>query len=511
MENVEPGVRKRKNNNNGRKAKKDRNPSKASPKDLIRVQNQLNGKIYKFACGTCISGHRAPHCDPKKHYDKILFRRPEPGRPPRDCGHPEQWVELQAGGIPTAVMYGNQRELEEAARDREIRERLERREANMYAYHQNAIPHRPAPPGPPFGYPAPITQYDQYAPYPPQPTHQLGFPFGNPPAPTMFERSRFQSQFQPAEAHPQPAPTVFERPGFQSQFYSAEGHPNNQNTSLSMNMQSVQQFAMDIGQQEQMAAQPSANPSQSCCSRKQAQPPVQSRVGTTTSVFGLPSSAPGKQFPCSSCASHQCTCITCPEVRQVASGAWSQSCGRGGHIDNTVVPKQEFTSYQESQSPFQESQAHFQGYNGFQNAPQDFSHMLSEQQSAQQTALEAPQLATTERFVQPQPSFGLMPVDFSTITDEEIEQAMRSLQDTTHMNGTVDMPLDFSNIIPMTSDPMHFQHPSQINGAEHLHLPVHIQQDISAHGRFLEVSSSPEASIDSTVDPRNLRVRPYEQ
>ncbi|KAG9691412.1 hypothetical protein KCU95_g9595, partial [Aureobasidium melanogenum] len=471
MENTPSGTSKRLRSRINRRAGR-KDPSKQGPKDLIRVRNKLNGKTYKFACGTCISGHRAPHCDPKKHFDKILFRRPDPGRPPRDCGH--SWVELQSGRVPTAVMYSNQRELEEAMKNAE----REREEANMYAYRQSAIPYRAAPPAMPFGYPDAMARYNQYPPYPPQPSHQLGS-FGYHPAPTMFEHPGYQPPFQPVEAH-----------------------PANQDTSIPMNMLAMHQFAMDMGQQEQMAAQPSANPSQSCCSRNQAQPPAQSYMGATTSPFNLPNPAPRLQFPCQSCASFQCTCITCPEVRQVSSGAWQQSCGRGGHIDNMVLPKQEYSSVQESQGSFQ-------GYEGLQSPLQDYPLMLSGQQHVQQSTLQAPQLATAEQSIHTQAALDSMSFDFTAITDDEITQALSNFHDATHMSATQNIPVEFPNIL--TSEPTVYQHPSQINGPEYLHLPLHIQQHISDNGRINELSPSPEASVDNTVDPRNLRVRPREQ
>ncbi|KAH0033907.1 hypothetical protein KCU80_g9274, partial [Aureobasidium melanogenum] len=474
MENTPSGTSKRVRSRSNRRAGR-KDPSKQGPKDLIRVQNKSNGKIYKFACGTCISGHRAPHCDPKKHFDKILFRRPDPGRPPRDCGH--SWGELQSGRIPTAVMYSNQRELEEAMKNAERQHRA-REEANMYAYSQSAIPYRAAPPGVPLGYPDAMAQYNQYPTYPPQPSHQLGS-FGYQPAPTMFERPGYQPPFQPVDAH-----------------------PTNQNTSMPMNVLAMQQFAMDMGQQEQMAAQPSANPSQSCCSRSQAQPPAQSYMGATTSPFNLPNPAPRLQFPCQSCASFQCRCVTCPEVRQVSSGAWQQSCGRGGHIDNMVLPKQEYSSVQESQGSFQ-------GHEGLQSPLQDYRLMLSGQQHVQQSTLQAPQLATAEQSIHTQAALGSMPFDFTAITDDEITQALVGFHDATHMSAAQNIPVEFSNIL--ASEPTVYQHPSQINGAEYLHLPLHIQQHISDNGRINELSPSPEASVDNTVDPRNLRVRPQEQ
>ncbi|KAG9962821.1 hypothetical protein KCU61_g4411, partial [Aureobasidium melanogenum] len=493
MENTPSGTSKRVRSRSNRRAGR-KDPSKQGPKDLIRVQNKSNGKIYKFACGTCISGHRAPHCDPKKHFDKILFRRPDPGRPPRDCGHSvtpgcdckasrdlcchltkEQWGELQSGRVPTAVMYSNQRELEEAMKNAE---RRGREEANMYAYRQSAIPYRAAPPSVPFGYPDTMAQYNQYPPYPPQPSHQLGS-FGY-----------------------QPAPSMFEHPGYQPPFRPVEAHPANQNTSMPMNMLAMQHFAMDMGQQEQMAAQPSANPSQSCCSRNQAQPPAQSYMGATTSPFNLPNPAPRLQFPCQSCASFQCRCVTCPEVRQVSSGAWQQSCGRGGHIDNMVLPKQEYSSVQESQGSFQ-------GHEGLQSPLQDYPIMLSGQHHVQQSALQAPQLATAEQSIHTQAALDSIPFDFTSITDDEIAQALAGFHEAAHMSAAQNIPVDFSSIL--TSEPTVYQHPSQTNGAEYLHLPPHIQQHISDNGRINELSPSPEASVVNTVDPRNLRVRPQEQ
>ncbi|KAH0013679.1 hypothetical protein KCU78_g9075, partial [Aureobasidium melanogenum] len=496
MENTPSGTSKRLRSRINRRAGR-KDPSKQGPKDLIRVRNQQNNKVYKFACGTCISGHRAPHCDPKKHFDKILFRRPDPGRPPRDCGHAvtpgcdckasrelcchltkTQWELLKSGGVPVARMYNNQRELEEAMKNAE-RQEVRAREANMYAYHQNAMPYRTAAPGVPLGYPDAMAQYNQYPSYPPQPSHQLGS-FGYPPASTMFGH----------------------HPGYQPPFQPAEAHPPNQNTSTSMNMLAMQQYAMDMGQQEQMAARPSANPSQSCCSRSQAQPPAQSYMVATPSPFNLPDPSPRTQFPCQSCASFQCTCVTCPEVRQVSSGAWQQSCGRGGHIDNMVLPKQEYSSVQESQSSFQ-------GYEGLQGPIQNYPLMLSGQQHVQQSNLQAPQLTSAEQSIHTQAALGSMPLDFTTMTDDEFTQALTSLQDPTHMNATQNMPVDFLDIL--TSEPTAYQHPSQINGAEYLHLPLHIQQHISDNGRINELSPSPEASVVNTVDPRNLRVRPQEQ
>ncbi|KAG8628086.1 hypothetical protein KVT40_003959 [Elsinoe batatas] len=101
------------------------------PKDLINLRNQKNGEVYRFSCRTCIDGHRAPLCDPKKHRGKIMYRRPNPGRPARQCGHPksvqcdclakrtlccylssEEWDQVQEGKIITVAMFDSTEDLE---------------------------------------------------------------------------------------------------------------------------------------------------------------------------------------------------------------------------------------------------------------------------------------------------------------------------------------------------------------------------------------------------------------
>ncbi|KAH0207670.1 hypothetical protein KCU99_g312, partial [Aureobasidium melanogenum] len=112
------------------------------------------------------------------------------------------------------------------------------------------------------------------------------------------------------------------------------------------------------------------------------------------------------------------------------------------------------------------------------------------------SSLQAPQLASAEQSIHTQATLGSMPLDFTAMTDDEFTQALTSLQDPTHMNATQNMPVDFFNIL--TSEPTAYQHPSQINGAEYLHLPLHIQQHISDNGRINELSPSPEASVVNT-------------
>lgn len=103
------------------------------PKDLISLRNARTGEVFKFACRTCIDGHRAPLCDPNKHRNRILFRRPNPGRPARQCGHARsascdclskrtlcttltdpEWDLVNAGMVISVVMYDSVEELNAA-------------------------------------------------------------------------------------------------------------------------------------------------------------------------------------------------------------------------------------------------------------------------------------------------------------------------------------------------------------------------------------------------------------
>jgi hypothetical protein len=243
---------------------------------------------------------------------------------------PEQWDELIAGGVPTATMYESEEALNKAHNDerlvRETQERVQRAQAyqqamlaaNQYAY--QPMPYRPAQHEMPFvqdsGQMALPYLYDQAMP------EQFGF----------FDNQQALMAFDPA-AYQVPIEAPFD-PAFYAQY---------QDMTIPADAMALQQFAANMSQEEQMAAQPSANPSQSCCSMSRPAQAAQNIVQPV--AFGLPGAPPRSQFPCQSCASYTCGCITCPEVRQGPSGAWSQSCGRGGHLDNPVL-KQEFSSSQ---------------------------------------------------------------------------------------------------------------------------------------------------------------------
>jgi hypothetical protein len=263
--------------------------------------------------------------------------------------------------------------------------------ANMYALPQSSMPYRPAPHGMQFLNAGQITQHISYMPYMPLPQAPHDF-YSNGFAPTTFEPAAYQPQLQP----------VF--------------HPQYQNMMIPADTSSLQQYAAHMGQQEQIAAQPSANPSQSCCSSSRPKQAAQQFVQPTASPFNLPGPSPRSQFPCQSCASFQCTCITCPEVRQVPSGAWSQSCGRGGHIDNPVLPKQEYSSPQdphgilhalpEIQSPRQNFSQ--QPQDPSQQQPQDFVQQHQDFVQQPQNFVQQPQ-----DFVQQHQDFAQQPQDFA--------------------------------------------------------------------------------------------------
>jgi hypothetical protein len=275
-------------------------------------------------------------------------------------------------------MYDNLDKLEDAQtkerEEREAREQAQAHEqaiqaANMYALPQSSMPYRPAPHGMQFLHPGQLTQHIPYMPYMPLPQAPHDF-YSNGFAPTTFEPAAYQPQLQP----------VF--------------HPQYRNMMIPADTASLQQYAAHMGQQEQIAAQPSANPSQSCCSSSRQKQAAQQFVQPTASPFNLPGPSPRSQFPCQSCASFQCTCITCPEVRQVPSGAWSQSCGRGGHTDNPVLPKQEYSSPQD---------------------PHGILHALPEIQTPLQNFSQQPQDPSQQQpqnFVQQHQDFVQQPQDF---------------------------------------------------------------------------------------------------
>ncbi|CAD0088891.1 unnamed protein product, partial [Aureobasidium vineae] len=450
-------------------------PSKPEePKDLIHV------KTSSTANGTCISGHRAPKCPPTKHRDKILFRRPEPGRPPRDCGHtkprtcdcaasrnlccnltPQQWDEVIAGHVPSAVMYEDREALQQAERAAEqamIEAQARQHAQAMFSYQhqQHAMPFRPAPHGIQFGYPDAAARFDPYPPYQSQPPYQPAF-FGSQPAQTNFEQSQYQPQYQQFEQPPpqpaffgnQPAPVNFAHPQYLHQY---------QNASMPVNLRVLDQYAADMGRQEQMAAQPSTNPSQSCCSRQQAQSPLPSFMGTEPSPFNLPGPSPRTQFPCQSCASFQCTCITCPEVRQVSSGAWQQSCGRGGHIDNVVLPKQEYPSEPEDSVGYENG---LQGYE--QHIQQPTPDVQQHTPNVQEHTLDVQQYATTGRLDQTYGSvFDTTSVDFPPLPDIDSCQSLSGgFEDTMHnqmsdFTATISQPLSEEDLAEALALPPHW-------------------------------------------------------
>jgi hypothetical protein len=162
---------------------------------------------------------------------------------------PEQWVELIAGGIPTATMYESEEALNKAQNDerlaRETQERVQQAQAyeqamlaaSQYAY--QAMPYRPAQHEMPFvqtpGQMALPYLYDQALP------EQFGF----------FDDQQIPMTFDPA-AYQVPIEAPFD-PAFYSQY---------QDMTIPADAMALQRYAANMGLEEQMAAQPSANTSQ---------------------------------------------------------------------------------------------------------------------------------------------------------------------------------------------------------------------------------------------------------
>jgi len=272
-------------------------------------------------------------------------------------------------------MYDDEDELNKALNERRIaQEQAQAHEqalqaANLYAYHQQPLPYQPVPPllDMPFVHPGQMVQHDQHMAYHPVPPPQFDF-YGNAFSPAAFQPTEYTPQFQPAAIQPQ-----------------------YQDLTIQADTTALQQFAEHMAQEEQIAAQPSANPTKSCCSsRSQAAQPL---MQPTSSLFNIPSSFPKAQFGCQNCASFDCTCLTCPELSQSKSGAWSHMCGRGCEFDRPVLPpvlppvllKQEYSASS------QETQDVFQSIPEYQSPLPDFSQGLPEHQPPLQNYFQQPQ------------------------------------------------------------------------------------------------------------------------
>ncbi|THV88518.1 hypothetical protein D6D27_07217 [Aureobasidium pullulans] len=367
--------------------------SSEEKKDLITIRDVNTRLKHKFACNTCIQGHRAPLCDPSKHRNKILFRRPTPGRPARSCGHThlphcecrasrklccsltnDQWDLLIDGGLPEAVMYDSQKALEDAWAAAQAPSNF-----SMYQYGQ-MMPYRPAPnvgtpmwPGPMGPYGQSLANPPGYLAYPPalpsvyppsthHPAYHVPTPWDGPNNNQVYGGQMNGEQMNVGQMH-ETQMNIAQMNAAQSthtytnfaadttaSLHLSEGMPflpTFTPYTAQASMALPDEFTMDMINEERIAAQPSSNPTQSCCSsRSQPQQPQQPMMQTMQPSY-FPTADPRHQFPCMRCASSDCTCENCPEVRQTSTGAWSQACGRGGHLDSTIHPKLEFTAYEE--------------------------------------------------------------------------------------------------------------------------------------------------------------------
>ena len=255
--------------------------------------------------------------------------------------------------------------------------------ANFYAYQHHSLSYRPTPPllDMPFVPPDQMVQHNQYMAYHPVPQPPFDF-YGNGFAPAPFQPTEYNPHFQHAEYNPQFQPAAV-HPQHQNMTIQADTtalqlpavHPQHQDMTTPADTTALQQFAAHMTQEKQIAAQPSANPTRSCCStrREAAQPLMQQ----TSSQFNIPGSRPRDQFGCQTCASFDCTCVRCPELGQAPNGAWSQMCGRGGELDGEldgpVLLKLEQSSSQETQDIFQGIPEHQTPLQDFTHQPQDFS------------------------------------------------------------------------------------------------------------------------------------------
>lgn len=337
-------------------------------------------------------------CDPRKHRGKIMFRRPAPGRPARQCGHPKsaqcdclakrtlccvltvsEWDLVEAGQIVRVPMYDSREDLDAAQQSLRQSISLMSDTATNDSFSSVSTP---APqlqqfePGPDsFLWAGDVTQFSpfqsNFVPQPSLPFHQQ-----NQYQQPLLEQvqaqvlQQQQQQQQQQQLHQQSAPHT---PGwlqprpeylpFNSPHVPA-GPRDLPFESLrfdQMNLtQQIQPYPspLPIMQESNPALQPPAHlqdVTQSCCSSKRAPPQQMNQF----SNFIFPRSAPTQQFPCPRCASTMCTCLECPEVMQGGNmnGAWSNACGRAGHLDaNDFPPTPQQQLQLQQQQPQQQSQ-----------------------------------------------------------------------------------------------------------------------------------------------------------
>lgn len=319
-----------------------------------------------------------------------MFRRPAPGRPARQCGHPkaaqcdclakrtlccvltsEQWDQVEAGHQVHVQMYDTREELDAAQQ----RGALYSQPTSPFTPVSNGSfssapdpplvprsqmfgvggPQGNAVPGPhPLNWTTDVPHVPIYQPSPQfqqfSPAHTPGIPgsVSQPPVPPvqwLQPRPEYLPFHQPQylvgpetmrleQMHLNPEMPI-SQPFVPPNFTTSPAAPFYQSVPLP----AMRDFEMETETQFDPSQPPNPiqNVTQSCCSAKA---PQRQQVHPFQN-WTFPPSAPTQQFPCPRCASTMCTCTNCPEVMQDLNqnGAWSRQCGRDGHLDaNEFIP-----------------------------------------------------------------------------------------------------------------------------------------------------------------------------
>ena len=344
----------------------------------IKVIDSQTGQTHYFACRSCIDGHRAPKCNPRKHRGKVLYRRTPPGRPARSCEHTTsqscdcagkrnllcvlsetQWDKVVQGSVVVADMYSTLAELNAA---------LLFNSCDSPANKTWSIDHSEAqtPASTDTSGYTPMSHADEWSEPAPQ-THPL-VTNASQIAPDTF--SPIGSGFYPeqyptgmiGDSHSVYQPTNFASP---QTWYN----PSTQGQA-SMPTQIVDRAQLVHNNASMLPSNGAV--SRSCCSSRStptpststpelshlpyrhpaqftAMPPIPffptsnfepgpPAIPQPSFNFNLPPAPPSQQFPCHSCGSMQCACTNCPVTMQTmySNGSWARGCARTSHFDQVV-------------------------------------------------------------------------------------------------------------------------------------------------------------------------------
>jgi len=353
----------------------------------IRVVDRQTGQTHYFACRSCIDGHRAPKCNPRKHRGKVLYRRTPPGRPARSCEHTTsqncdcagrrnllcvlsetQWDKVVQGSVVVAEMYSTLAELNEAllsktcnspaittsSIDLSLGRHFDDRVEAQTPASTDTSSYTPMSQAEDWLEPALqthslLTNGSQMTPDPFSPMDTGFYPEQYPTGmisnshsvyqPTDFSSPQSWNHSSIQSPLPPPAQTIHQA---QLSHNNAGILPENGNGNRSCcssrskpapNISTPEISNLPYRHPAQFTAMPSVPFFQT--SNYEPGPSVPPQPSFN---FNLPSAPPSQQFPCHSCGSMQCSCTNCPVTMQTmySNGSWARGCARTSHFDHVV-------------------------------------------------------------------------------------------------------------------------------------------------------------------------------